>query len=95
MGWGSSRSWNKRGRTPEVEPDHPAELGAGRDVRDIQKSKAGSAELSVLGIWSPDKEGGRERKEREKERSSMSPVLGPCCLVCVYVWYDVWCVGPN
>lgn len=63
---GKFQRQEERGRTPEVEaePNHSAELGVGRDKRDIQKSKIGSTELSVLGIWSPDKERGRERKEQ-------------------------------
>lgn len=65
-GVGKFQRREEQGRTPEVEaePNHSAELGVGRDMRDIPKSKTGSTELSVLGIWSPDKEGGKERKAR-------------------------------
>lgn len=62
-GVGTFQRQEEKGRTPEAEaePNHSAELGAGRDMGH-PKSKTGSTELSVLGIWSPDKEGGRERK---------------------------------
>lgn len=67
MGLESSRGRKKRGRTPEVEaePKHPAELGAGRDVR--EKSGEGSTELSVIGIWRADKAGGKGRIGRKAQ----------------------------
>lgn len=75
-GVGKFQRQEEKGRTSEAEaePNHSAELGAGRDMGH-PKSKTGSTELSVLGIWSPDKEEGKERHSKQRCENCLLALL--------------------